>query len=81
MINVTQSFIPPIKEYMSYIQRSFDNIWLTNRGELVQELENKLSDYLNLPYITLTAYGTLPLQFAIKALELKGEIIKTPFIT
>lgn len=79
MLNVTQSFIPPIEEYMTYVQRSFDKVWLTNRGELVQELEQKLAGYLNLPHITLTANGTLPLQIAIKSLALEGQIITTPF--
>lgn len=79
MLNVTKSFLPPIDEYMMHIQRCFDNQWLTNRGDLVQELEEKLANYLRLPYLTLTANGTLPLQIAIKALNLKGEIITTPF--
>lgn len=79
MLNVTKSFLPPLEEYMAYVKRSFDNVWLTNRGELVNELEKKLSNYLNLDYLTLTANGTLPLQIAIKALELKGDIITTPF--
>lgn len=79
MLNVTQSFVPPLEEYMAYVQRCFDNAWLTNRGELVQELEGKLAEYLEVPYLTLTANGTLPLQLAIKALDLKGEIITTPF--
>lgn len=79
MLNVTQSFVPPIDEYMAYVQRSFDKSWLTNRGELILELEFKLANYLKLPYLTLTANGTLPLQIAIKALDLEGEIITTPF--
>lgn len=79
MLNVTQSFIPPHEEYMKYLKRCLDNKWLTNRGELVLELEQKLSEFLRLPYLTLTANGTLPLQIAIKAMRLKGEIITTPF--
>ncbi|MDO5655737.1 MAG: DegT/DnrJ/EryC1/StrS family aminotransferase [Flavobacteriaceae bacterium] len=79
MLNVTKSFLPPIEEYMAQIKRSFDNAWLTNRGELVEELEEKLASYLDIPYLTLTANGTLPLQIALKALNLTGEIITTPF--
>jgi dTDP-4-amino-4,6-dideoxygalactose transaminase len=50
MTPVTQSFFPPIQEYMAQVQRAYDNQWLTNRGELVRELEFKLSEYLQLIY-------------------------------
>src|SRR5690606_29875184 len=53
--------------------------WITNRGVLVEELEEKLKKYLGTPNLTVTTNGTLPLQIAIKALELTGEIITTPF--
>ncbi len=79
MINVTQTYIPPLEEYNQYLKRAYDKQWLTNRGELVQELEGKLKNYLNTDYLTLTTNGTLPLQIAMKALELKGEVITTPF--
>ncbi|MGI9526124.1 MAG: DegT/DnrJ/EryC1/StrS family aminotransferase [Weeksellaceae bacterium] len=78
-MNVTKTFLPPMEEYIHYFQRAYDKVWLTNRGELVKELEDKLKLYLDVDYLTLTTNGTLPLQIAIKALELKGEIITTPF--
>ncbi|MCO6174195.1 DegT/DnrJ/EryC1/StrS family aminotransferase [Flavobacterium sp. NRK F10] len=79
MINVTQTYLPPIEEYRSFLQRAWDAKWLTNRGQLVKELEEKLIAYLGVDNLTLTTNGTLPLQIAIKAMELKGEIITTPF--
>ncbi len=79
MINVTQTFLPPIEEYKKILQRAWDKKWLTNRGELLLELEDKLSDYLNISNFFITTNGTLPLQIAIKALGIKGEIITTPF--
>ena len=79
MINVTQSFLPPIDEYSKILQKSWDKKWITNRGELILELENKLKFFLGIENITITTNGTLPLQIAIKALDLKGEIITTPF--
>jgi len=81
MIPVTKSFIPPIEEYMAYVQRAYNNEWLTNRGELVRELEVKLSDYLKLSDVQLlcTNNGTIPLQIALKVLGKGGEIITTPF--
>lgn len=79
MINVTKTFTPPINEYINYLNVSYEKAWLTNRGDLVKSLENRLVDYLGVTHLTLTTNGTLPIQIAIKALELKGEIITTPF--
>lgn len=81
MIPVTKSFIPPIEEYTAQVQRAFDNGWLTNRGELVMELEEKLSKYLELEESRIICMnnGTIPLQIALKLLGNEGEIITTPF--
>ncbi|HEY9167873.1 MAG TPA: DegT/DnrJ/EryC1/StrS family aminotransferase [Lutibacter sp.] len=79
MINITKTFLPPQEEYNAILKRAWDKNWITNRGVLVQELEEKLKQYLNVPNIIATTNGTLPLQIAIKALKLTGEIITTPF--
>ena len=79
MINVTKTFLPPQDEYQAILKKAWDTGWITNRGVLVKELEEKLKDYLKVPNIIATTNGTLPLQIAIKALGLKGEIITTPF--
>ncbi|WP_395064857.1 DegT/DnrJ/EryC1/StrS family aminotransferase [Flavobacterium sp.] len=79
MINVTKTFLPTLEEYTAQVKRSFDNLWLTNRGELVQELEQKIKDYLNINAIIITNNGTIPLQIALKLLGNQGEIITTPF--
>ena len=79
MINVTQTFLPPIEEYNAYLKRAWDKKWLTNRGELVLELEDKLKEYLSISNIILTNNGTVPLQIALKLLGKGGEIITTPF--
>lgn len=78
-INVTQTYLPPQEEYQAYLSKAWQNNWLTNRGELVQELEQRLKGFLGVEHMTLTTNGTLPLQIAIKALGLTGEIITTPF--
>lgn len=78
-ITVTKTFLPPQKEYNAILKRAWDKNWMTNRGVLVQELEEKLKKYLGVKHIIATTNGTLPLQIAIKALKLKGEIITTPF--
>jgi dTDP-4-amino-4,6-dideoxygalactose transaminase len=81
MIPVTKTFLPPIEEYMAQVQRAYANGWLTNRGELVQELEQKITEYLGLEesQILITNNGTIPLQIALKLLGNGGEIITTPF--
>ena len=79
MIPVTKTFFPPIKEYHAHLSRIWKNEWLTNRGELVMELEDKLKAHLSTPNITLTTNGTLPIQIALKVLANGGEVITTPF--
>jgi dTDP-4-amino-4,6-dideoxygalactose transaminase len=79
MINVTQTFFPPLEEYVAQLQRIWDTKWLTNRGELVKELEAKLNDLLGVKNLLVVNNGTIALQIAIKALDLTGEIITTPF--
>ena len=79
MIPVTKTFLPPQEEYQQILSRAWEKGWITNRGVLVKELEEKLKSYLNVPHIIATTNGTLPLQIALKALGLKGEIITTPF--
>jgi dTDP-4-amino-4,6-dideoxygalactose transaminase len=78
-INVTQTFLPSQEEFHSILGKVWQSKWITNRGVLVQELEKKIKKFLGVEFLTLTANGTLPLQIAIKSLELKGEIITTPF--
>ncbi len=79
MINVTKTFLPPQDEYQAILSRAWNAGWMTNRGVLVRELEDKLKTYLGVSNILATTNGTLPLQIAIKALGLTGEIITTPF--
>lgn len=79
MINVTKTFLPPMEEYNKQVQRAWDNQWLTNRGELVLELEENLRHYLSVSNIIVTNNGTVPLQIALKLLGKGGEIITTPF--
>jgi len=79
MINVTQTFLPPQEEYQAILKRAWDNIWLTNRGQLVKELERNLQNYLSSVPLLATTNGTLPLQIALKVLAKQGEVITTPF--
>ena len=53
MINVTKTFFPPLEEYQVQLERIWNNQWLTNRGELVLELEDQLKRYLSVSDIIL----------------------------
>ena len=79
MIPVTKAYLPNKAKYQSYVDRIFESGWLTNNGSLLQELEGRLADYLGVKHIILVANGSLALQLAYKALDLKGEVITTPF--
>lgn len=79
MILVSKPFLPPIEEYESYLKDVWQRQWLTNHGPLVNELELRLKQYLNVPHLLYLTNCTVALQIAIKALDLKGEIITTPF--
>jgi dTDP-4-amino-4,6-dideoxygalactose transaminase len=79
MVNVTKSDLPPLEKYVEYLKRIWDTHWLTNDGELVQLLAKRLEDYLRIKNLVLMSNGTLTLQIALKALDIKGEVITTPF--
>src|SRR5574344_2676410 len=79
MINVTKSYLPNIEKYKSYIDEIYKSGWLTNQGPLVQKLEARLKEYLGVKHIILVSNGTIALDIAYKVLELKGEVITTPF--
>lgn len=78
-INVTKAFLPPQEEYQQMISGIWENVWLTNNGPLVKKLEANLKEYLSVKNLLFVSNGTVALQLAIKALDLKGEIITTPF--
>lgn len=79
MINVTKTFLPSLEDYQTQLQRVWKNEWLTNRGELLRELEDGLMAYLSVSNIIIMNNGTIPLQIAVKILGNGGEIITTPF--
>ena len=76
---VTQPFLPPLDEFIPYLEQIWEEKWLTNQGKFHQEFENALKDYLGVKYISLFCNGTLALITALHALGIKGEVITTPF--
>lgn len=79
MINVSKPYLPSKEVYDKYLNEIWDRCWLTNNGPLVNELELKLKEYLQLEHLLFVNNGTVAIQIAIKALELCGTIVTTPF--
>lgn len=79
MIPVTKPFLPPQEEYQKLIDGIWKRQWLTNMGPLASELEMNIKSHLHVNYLLYVTNGTVALQMAIKALDITGEIITTPF--
>jgi len=79
MINVTKTFLPDINLYIRYLKKIWPTAIITNNGHFLQLLEKKLERYLKVKHLLLVGNGTLALQLALKVLNLKGEVITTPF--
>ena len=78
-IYVTRPTLPDLQEFTSYLQEIWDSGILTNAGPMHQQLETALCDYLDVPYISLLNNATIALISAVKLLDLKDEVITTPF--
>jgi dTDP-4-amino-4,6-dideoxygalactose transaminase len=78
-VYVTQPYMPPLAEFMPYLEEIWDKKWLTNMGKFHQEFEQALCDYLGIKYISLFTNGTLALITALQVLRITGEVITTPF--
>ena len=76
---VTQPFLPPLAEFVPYLEQIWDSKQLTNGGPFHERLERALADYLGVPHVALFANGTLALMTALQALEITGEVITTPY--
>ena len=79
MIPVTKPFQPPLDELNIHLKDIWKSGIFTNNGPKTQQLELELKEYLDVPDLLFLTNGTIALQLAIKALDLKGEIITTPF--
>lgn len=78
-ILVTKPFLPSIQNYYSKLLELWQSRVLTNNGELHQLLEKQLTEILRVTNLSLINNGTIALEIAIQALELKGKIITTPY--
>jgi len=78
-MNLTKPLLPEIPELMSYIQDIWQSGFITNNGKYCKELKVKLSEFLNVDNISLVSSGTFALWCALRALNIQGEVITTPY--
>lgn len=78
-IFVTCPFLPPLTEFIPYLEKIWASKTLTNGGPFHQQFEKTLGDYLGVKNISLFTNGTIALITALKALKITGEVITTPY--
>ncbi len=79
IIHVTRPDLPSLVEYQKLLQQIWNSRWLTNKGLFHDHFEKELADFLGVPHISLFSNGTLALMIALRALNIKGEVITTPY--
>ena len=76
---VTKPILPPFEDFICSLERIWESGIITNNGPFHQEFEFALSEYLGVKNISVFNNGTLALLTALQALDIKGEVITTPF--
>lgn len=79
MIYVTKPDMPSLSDFHDSLKKIWQSRWLTNKGPFHDQFEKTLAKYLGVPYLSLFSNGTLALIIALKALNIKGEVITTPY--
>ncbi|GHA84418.1 DegT/DnrJ/EryC1/StrS family aminotransferase [Modicisalibacter luteus] len=78
-IYVTEPYLPPLEEFIPYLEKIWESKRLTNNGSMHQQFEQALCDYLGVPEVALFNNGTMALLTALQALRITGEVITTPY--
>ncbi len=78
-IYVTRPLLPPLAEFIPYLERIWESRWLTNGGQFHVELEARLAAHLGVEHLALFTNGTIALVTALQALGVGGEVITTPY--
>ena len=78
-IYVTQPYLPPLEEFIPFLEKIWDTKILTNGGPFHQQLEEAMCKYLGVEHIALFTNGTIALVTALQALRVAGEVITTPY--
>ncbi|MDR0306470.1 MAG: DegT/DnrJ/EryC1/StrS family aminotransferase [Chitinispirillales bacterium] len=78
-IHVTSPLLPSLEELIPCLRDIWERKWLTNNGHYHQLLEKALGEYLGVEHLSLFTNGTLTLTTALQAMQIKGEVITTPY--
>lgn len=78
-IYVTKPYLPPLEEFLPYLEEMWDSRILTNKGRFHEEFERALCEYLGVKHLALFTNGTIALVTALQALRITGEVITTPY--
>ena len=78
-IFVTQPSLPPLEEFIKYLQDIWESKKLTNKGKYHELFEKELANFLGVKYVSLFANGTFALITALQTLRITGEVITTPY--
>lgn len=78
-VYVTSPLLPPLEEFIPYLETLWESKILTNSGQFHQQLEEALAAYLGVKHVCLFSNGTLALLTALQTLRITGEVITTPY--
>lgn len=78
-LTVTAPLLPDLEDFSNLLKEIWESKWITNNGRFHQQLEKELAEYLKVPFLSLFTNGTLPLITALQAMDVKGEVITTPY--
>jgi dTDP-4-amino-4,6-dideoxygalactose transaminase len=78
-IYVTSPSLPPLAEFIPYLEKIWESKWLTNNGQFHQQFEAALAEYMGVKYVSFFTNGMIALQTGMHALGITGEVITTPF--
>jgi len=78
-VYVTQPFLPPLEEFIPYLEKIWESKIITNSGPFHQQLEQELCEYLGVEHLALFTNGTIALITALQSLRITGEVITTPY--
>jgi dTDP-4-amino-4,6-dideoxygalactose transaminase len=78
-IYVNQPYLPPLEEFIPYLEKIWESKQLTNSGPFHLQLEQALCEYLGVEHLALFINGTIALVTALQSLRITGEVITTPY--
>ena len=78
-IYVTRPLLPSLGAFNARLEEVWQSRWLTNMGEQHERLGRAIRQYLDVPEVSLFNNGTIALLVALRALDIRGEVITTPF--